>query len=62
VTDVWFVVAGYTVILGGLALYAGLLLLRLREARRTLDGMQRTGNGAATRNARSGEPPADRPA
>jgi hypothetical protein len=62
VTDVWFVVAGYTVILGGLALYAGRLLLRLREARRTLDGMERTGNGAAARNARSGEPPANRPA
>ena len=33
-TDVGFVIAGYTVILGGLATYAVTLLLRLR-ARRT---------------------------
>jgi hypothetical protein len=33
VTDVWFVVAGWGVIVGGLALYAGLLLRRLGAAR-----------------------------
>ena len=32
--DVWFIVAGYGVILGGLALYAGTLLRRLAAARR----------------------------
>jgi hypothetical protein len=36
-TDVGFVVAGYGVILGGLALYAGTLLRRLAAARRALD-------------------------
>jgi len=59
VTDVWFVVAGYTVILGGLAVYAGLLLLRLREARRTLNAMQQPGEGPTGHDARNGEPPAD---
>lgn len=34
-TDVWFVVAGWGVILGGMALYAGLLIRRLAAARRT---------------------------
>ena len=58
-TDVWFVVAGYTVILGGLAVYAGGLLLRLREARRTLGGMQQPGEGPSGNDARSGEPPVD---
>jgi hypothetical protein len=61
-TDVWFVVAGYTVILGGLALYAGLLVLRLREARRTAAGMQRQGLRVDDRDDRSGAPPADLPA
>jgi hypothetical protein len=60
-TDVWFVVSGYTVILGGLAVYAGLLLVRLREARRTADGMGAS-RPAGNRNDRSGEPPADAPA
>ncbi|HEX6128927.1 MAG TPA: hypothetical protein VF071_07910 [Candidatus Limnocylindria bacterium] len=32
--DVWFIVAGYAVILGGLALYAATLLRRLGVARR----------------------------
>jgi hypothetical protein len=36
-TDAWFIVAGYGVILGGLALYAGMLLRRLATARRALD-------------------------
>lgn len=36
-TDAWFIVAGYGVILGGLALYAGTLLRRLATARRALD-------------------------
>ena len=35
-TDVGFVIAGYAVILGGIALYAGLLLRRLRIARQLL--------------------------
>jgi hypothetical protein len=35
-TDVGFVIAGYGVILGGIALYAGLLVRRLRMARRQL--------------------------
>jgi hypothetical protein len=35
-SDVGFVVAGYGVILGGLALYAGTLLRRLAAARREL--------------------------
>jgi hypothetical protein len=35
--DAWFIVAGYGVILGGLALYAGTLLRRLAAARRALD-------------------------
>ena len=35
-TDVAFVIAGYGVILGGIALYAGLLLRRLRIARQQL--------------------------
>ena len=34
--DVWFIVAGYGVILGGLALYAAALLRRLAAARRAL--------------------------
>lgn len=58
-TDVWFVVAGYTVIIGGLAAYAGLLLLRLREARRALGDPQQPGSGTTGHDARSGEPPAD---
>jgi hypothetical protein len=33
VTDVAFVIAGYAVILGGLALYAGSVMLRLRRLR-----------------------------
>ncbi len=33
-SDVWFVVAGFTGILGGLALYTSTLALRLRAARR----------------------------
>jgi len=32
-TDVGFVIAGYGVILGGAALYAAVLLVRLRSAR-----------------------------
>ena len=36
-SDVGFVVAGYGVILGGLALYAATLLRRLAAARRELD-------------------------
>ena len=35
-TDVGFVIAGYGVILGGIAVYAGLLLRRLRIARQQL--------------------------
>ena len=35
-TDVAFVIAGYGVILGGIVLYAGLLLRRLRIARQQL--------------------------
>ena len=35
-TEVGFVIAGYGVILGGIALYAGLLVRRLRIARRQL--------------------------
>ena len=35
-TDVAFVIAGYGVILGGIGLYAGLLLRRLRIARQQL--------------------------
>jgi hypothetical protein len=31
-TDVWFVVAGWGVIVGGIALYAATLLRRLRSA------------------------------
>jgi hypothetical protein len=34
VTDVGFVIAGFTGILGGLAVYAGTLAWRLRAARR----------------------------
>ena len=34
-TDVGFVIAGYTVILGGMAAYAVTLLLRLRAGRAT---------------------------
>jgi hypothetical protein len=33
--DVWFIVAGWGVILGGMALYAATLLRRLRGARET---------------------------
>lgn len=55
-TDVGFVIAGYTVILGGLAAYAVLLLLRLRDARRALREMEDLASG---RNERSGERPAD---
>lgn len=58
-TDVGFVIAGYTVILGGLAAYAALLLLRLRDARRTLREMEALGTG---HDDRSGEWPADRSA
>ena len=58
-TDVGFVIAGYTVILGGLAAYAVLLLLRLRDARRTLRELEELGAGD---NDRSGEPPAEPPA
>jgi hypothetical protein len=36
-SDVGFIVAGYGVILGGLALYAATLLRRLAAARRELD-------------------------
>lgn len=40
--DAWFVVAGYGVILGGLALYAATLLRRLAAARRASgDGADR---------------------
>lgn len=35
-TDVGYVIAGYGVILGGIALYAGLLVRRLRNAREAL--------------------------
>jgi len=35
-TDVGFVIAGYGVILGGIAVYAGLLVRRLRIAREAL--------------------------
>jgi hypothetical protein len=35
-TDVWFVVAGWGVILGGLTLYAATLLRRLAAARRAV--------------------------
>jgi hypothetical protein len=36
-TDAWFVVAGWGVILGGLGLYAATLLRRLAAARRAVD-------------------------
>jgi len=36
-TDVEFVIAGYGVILGGIAAYVALLLRRLRIAREALD-------------------------
>jgi hypothetical protein len=36
-SDVWFVVAGFTGILGGLTVYAASLALRLRAARREAD-------------------------
>ena len=35
-TDVGYVIAGYAVILGGIVVYAALLLRRLRVARETL--------------------------
>ena len=35
-TDVGYVVAGYGVILGGIVVYAGLLLRRLRTARQAV--------------------------
>lgn len=51
-TDVWFVVAAWAVILGGLTLYAVMLLRRLRSAReatqrirRAVDDAQPHGDG-----------------
>jgi len=44
VTDVGFVIAGYTVIIGGVAAYAGTLLLRLRAARREERAMREAVN------------------
>lgn len=54
-TDVGFVIAGYTVIIGGVAAYAGTLLLRLRAARREEHAMR-----DATRDHRP-DPPAAPP-
>jgi hypothetical protein len=41
VTDLGFVIAGFTGILGGLAVYAGTLAWRLRAARREADAQDR---------------------
>ncbi len=38
-SDVWFVVAGFTGILGGLTVYAATLALRLRATRRAADAL-----------------------
>jgi hypothetical protein len=40
--DIWFIVAGWGVILGGLALYAVALLRRLAAARRAAAGTPTT--------------------
>jgi len=38
-SDVWFVVAGFTGILGGLTVYTATLALRLRAAQRSEDAL-----------------------
>lgn len=57
-TDVGFVIAGYGVILGGLAVYAGLLLRRLSSARRSLPpgASEPAHPGDAERSAEPGRP------
>jgi hypothetical protein len=52
-SDVGFVIAAYGVILGGLALYAGLLVRRLRVAREASLRIRREAEAA---------PPPNRPA
>ena len=42
-SDLGFIVAGYGVILGGLAVYTGLLLRRLAAARRELPELEASG-------------------
>jgi hypothetical protein len=42
VSDVWFVVAGFTGILGGLTAYAATLALRLRAAQRSEEALRPT--------------------
>ncbi|MGH2457032.1 MAG: hypothetical protein ACRDHD_12345, partial [Candidatus Limnocylindria bacterium] len=46
-TDLGFIVAGYGVILGGLALYAAVLLRRLRAARQRSLTIRREADAAA---------------
>lgn len=46
-TDVWFIVAGWGVILGGLALYAGILVRRLAAARDAEGGLSSESAGRA---------------
>ncbi len=45
-TDLGFIVAGYGVILGGLALYAAVLLRRLRAARQSSLTIRREADAA----------------
>ncbi|HEX6655666.1 MAG TPA: hypothetical protein VF153_05580 [Candidatus Limnocylindria bacterium] len=45
--DLGFIIAGYGVILGGMALYAGLLLRRLSNARRASLQIRRDAESAA---------------
>ena len=55
-TSLPFVVAGYGVILGGLALYAAILARRIRVARETSLRIRRD---AGSTDARPGETPTD---
>ena len=55
-TSLPFVVAGYGVILGGLALYAAILARRIRAARETSLRIRRD---AGSVDARTGESPTD---
>jgi len=50
--DIEFVVAAYGVILGGIGLYAGLLVRRLRAAREVSEQVRRTAAAPSARDER----------